>query len=110
MRSLPATRSIGAQIDTLFVNTFGLPVNSGITLFALALIIGLGWAAWAAHRRGRVLLNIILLSTTMILVGYSSYASVTIRAAANPPMNSNNPNNPHALLSLLNRDQYGDPT
>ena len=53
-------------------------------------------------------LNIILLSTTMILVGYSSYASVTIRAAANPPMNSNNPNNPHALLSLLNRDQYGD--
>ncbi len=52
--------------------------------------------------------NIILLSTTMILVGYSSYASVTIRAAANPPMNSNNPNNPHALLSVLNRDQYGN--
>ena len=105
---IPYTVWIGAQIDTLFVNTFGLPVNSGITLFALALIIGLGWAAWAAHRRGRVLLNIILLSTTMILVGYSSYASVTIRAAASPPMNSNNPNNPHALLSLLNRDQYGD--
>ena len=105
---IPYTVWIGAQIDTLFVNTFGLPVNSGITLFALALIIGLGWAAWAAHKRGRVLLNIILLSTTMILVGYSSYASVTIRAAANPPMNSNNPNNPHALLSLLNRDQYGD--
>ena len=83
---IPYTVWIGAQIDTLFVNTFGLPVNSGITLFALALIIGLGWAAWAAHRRGRVLLNIILL----------------------PPMNSNNPNNPHALLSLLNRDQYGD--
>ena len=78
---IPYTVWIGAQIDTLFVNTFGLPVNSGITLFALALIIGLGWAAWAAHRRGRVLLNIILLSTTMILVGYSSYASVTIRAA-----------------------------
>ena len=54
------------------------------------------------------MLNILLLSTTMILIGYSSYASVTIRAAANPPMNSNNPNNPHALLSLLNRDQYGD--
>ena len=105
---IPYTVYIGAMVDVLFVNTFGLPVNSGITLFALALIIGLGWAAWAAHRRGRVLLNIILLSTTMILVGYSSYASVTIRAAANPPMNSNNPNNPHALLSLLNRDQYGD--
>ena len=41
-------------------------------------------------------------------IGFSSYASVTIRAAANPPMNSNNPNNPHALMSVLNRDQYGD--
>ena len=43
----------------------------------------------------------------MVLGGFSSYASMTIRAAVNPPMNSNNPNNPHALLSVLNRDQYG---
>lgn len=54
------------------------------------------------------MLNLVLLSTLMILIGYSSYASVTIRAAANPPMNSNNPSNPFALYSLLNRDQYGD--
>ena len=74
----------------------------------LALILGCGWAAWYTHRKGKVVWNIILLSTTMVLVGFSSYASVTIRAAANPPMNSNNPNNPHALLSMLNRDQYGD--
>ena len=78
-----------------------------MVLFALALIIGMGWASWKAHCKGRVVLNILLLSTTMILVGFSSYASMTIRAAANPPMNSNNPNNPHALLSVLNRDQYG---
>ncbi len=45
----PLHRLVGAQIDTLFVNTFGLPVNSGITLFALALIVGMGWAAWVAH-------------------------------------------------------------
>ena len=104
---IPYTVWIGAQIDTLFVNTFGLPANSGMVLFALALIIGMGWASWKAHCKGRVVLNILLLSTTMILVGFSSYASMTIRAAANPPMNSNNPNNPHALLSVLNRDQYG---
>ena len=104
---IPYTVWIGAQVDTLFVNTFGLPANSGMVLFALALIIGMGWAAWTAHRKGHVLLNILLLSTTMILVGFSSYASMTIRAVANPPMNSNNPNNPHALLAVLNRDQYG---
>ena len=81
---IPYTVWIGAQIDTLAVNTLGLPVNSGMVVFALALILGLGWASWKAHRRGRIVLNILLLSTTMILVGFSSYASMTIRAAANP--------------------------
>ncbi len=104
---IPYTVWIGAQVDTLFVNTFGLPVNSGMVVFALALILGLGWASWKAYQKGRVVLNLFLISTTMVLVGFSSYASMTIRAAVNPPMNSNNPNNPHALLSVLNRDQYG---
>ncbi len=105
---IPYTVYVGAMFDLFFVNTLGLPVNSGMVFFALALIGGLGWASWATHKRGKVLWNVVLLSTTMILVGFSSYASVTIRAAANPPMNSNKPDNPHALLSVLNRDQYGD--
>ena len=105
---IPYTVYAGAMIDLFFVNTLGLPVNLGMALFALALIGGLGWGTWLTHRRGRVLWNVILLSVTMILIGYSSYATVTIRAAANPPMNSNDPSNPHALYSFLNRDQYGN--
>lgn len=105
---IPYTVYVGAMFDLFFVNTLGLPVNSGMVFFALALIGGLGWASWATHKRGKVMWNVILLSSTMILVGFSSYASMTIRAAANPPMNSNKPDNPHALLSVLNRDQYGD--
>ena len=105
---IPYTVWAGAMVDVWFVNSLGLPVNSGIVFFCLALLAVLGWGVWYTHRRGAVVWNTLLLSTFMILVGYSSYASVTIRAAANPPMNSNNPDNPHALLSLLNRDQYGD--
>ena len=105
---IPYTVYCGAMVDLFFVNTLGLPVNSGMVVFALALIIGMGWASWYTHRKGKVTWNVILLSTTMILIGYSSYASMTIRAAVNPPMNSNNPNNPFALYSVLNRDQYGD--
>ncbi len=105
---IPYSVWAGAMVDVFFVNVLGLPVNSGMALFALALIGGTGWLAWRAHRKGRVVWNTVLLCITMILVGYSSYASVTIRAAVNPPMNSNNPSNPQALLSLLNRDQYGD--
>lgn len=105
---IPYTVYVGAMVDLFFVNTLGLPVNLGMALFALALIGGFGYLAWRTHQQGRVLWNIICLSITMILIGFSSYATVTIRAAANPPMNSNNPNNPHALLSFLNRDQYGN--
>ncbi|MBO5685585.1 MAG: DUF2723 domain-containing protein, partial [Alistipes sp.] len=105
---IPYTVYVGAMIDLFCVNTLGLPVNFGMAVFALVLIGGFGWGAWKMHQKGRVVWNIILLSVTMILVGFSSYATVAIRAAANPPMNSNNPNNPHALLSFLNRDQYGN--
>lgn len=104
---IPYTVYFGAMVDLLFVNSFGLPVNSGMALFALLLIGGMGYMTWLAYRKGRVILNTILLCITMILIGFSSYASVTIRAAATPPMNSNNPDNPFALLSFLNRDQYG---
>ena len=99
---------LGAMIDTLFVNHHGLAPNTGMVVYSLVLIGGLGCASYYTHKKGKVLANVICLSLTMLFIGYSSYASVTIRAVANPPMNSNNPNNPHALLSLLNRDQYGN--
>ena len=105
---IPYTVYVGAMVDVLFVNVFHLPVNSGIVVFALALFAALFYGIYRTHRAGRKLWNLLLLSTTMILIGFSSYATVTIRAVANPPMNSNNPNNPHALLSVLNRDQYGN--
>ena len=105
---IPYTVYVGAMVDVLFVNVFHLPVNSGIVVFALALFAALFYGIYRTHRAGRKLWNLLLLSTTMILIGFSSYATVTIRDVANPPRNSNNPNNPHALLSVLNRDQYGN--
>ncbi len=105
---IPYTVYVGAMVDVFFVNTLGLPVNTGIVVFALALFAAMFWAIFRTHRQGKRTLNLILLSTTMILIGFSSYATVTIRASVNPPMNSNNPDNPHALLSVLNRDQYGN--
>lgn len=104
---IPGTIQLGALFDRLFVNTFGLPFNSGITVYAFALFAALAWGVYLTHKKGKVLANTILLCVTVVILGYSSYASVVIRSAANPPMNSNAPNNPYGLLSLLNRDQYG---
>ncbi len=105
---IPYTVYLGAMVDLFAVNSLGLPVNTGIVVFALALLGVLSWGIVRTHRAGKKMWNLLLVCTTMILVGFSSYATVTIRAVANPPMNSNNPNNPHALLSVLNRDQYGN--
>ena len=80
----PYTVYVGAMVDVLFVNVFHLPVNSGIVVFALALFAALFYGIYRTHRAGRKLWNLLLLSTTMILIGFSSYATVTIRAVANP--------------------------
>ena len=104
---IPYTVALGAAVDTFAVNTLGLPVNVGMVLFVVAVFALLGYLILFTHKRGYRVLNTITMAITVILIGFSSYASVSIRAAANPPMNSNDPSTPHKLLSLLNRDQYG---
>ena len=104
---IPYTTAIGAWFDRLCVNTFGLPVNLGFGIYAVVLFAVLFGSLWFTHKKGHRLANTIMVCLTMIMIGYSSYASVIIRAEANPPMNSNDPDNPYSLLYLLNRDQYG---
>ena len=104
---IPGTVELGAWFDRLFVNGFGLPFNSGITVYIFLLFVLLGWGIYYTHKKGKVLANTLVLCVTVVLLGYGSYASVIIRSCANPPMNSNAPDNPYGLLSLLNRDQYG---
>ena len=105
---IPYTVALGAVVDTFAVNSLGLPVNVGMVAFVVAVFALLGYLILFTHKRGYRVLNTLAMAVTVILIGFSSYASVSIRAAANPPMNSNDPSTPHKLLSLLNRDQYGD--
>ncbi len=104
---IPYTVALGAQFDTFAVNKLGMPVNSGMLIFVFVVFLALGLLILFSHKRGMRTLNVTLVALVAILVGFSSYASVSIRATANPPMNSNNPSTPHTLLSMLNRDQYG---
>lgn len=103
----PTVVSIGAFVDRMFVNGFGLPVNTGITGFIIVLLGVLGWGVYKTQKATKVGWNTILLSLFMIIVGISTYGIVLIRASVNPPMNSNNPSDPYTLLSFLNREQYG---
>ena len=52
--------------------------------------------------------NTALLCMLMLMIGYSSYAVIVIRSAANPPMDQNSPEDVFTLGTYLSRDQYGD--
>ena len=75
-------------------------------------IIGIAIVAFLEYvvkiREKKYALNMILVCTAFILFGYSSFAMLIIRAKANTNLNNSDPDNAFALLSYLNRDQYGD--
>ena len=51
--------------------------------------------------------NTSLLCMLMLMIGYSSYALIVIRSAANPPMDQNSPEDIFTLGEYLSREQYG---
>lgn len=105
---IPWIVKLAGWTELLFVNSFRLPFNSG-TLFYFAAITGLIiWALRYTHQKGKLIWNTIVLSFTFILIGYSSFFMLVIRADANTPINENEPTNAISLLSYLNREQYGD--
>lgn len=98
----------GAYFDLFFVNTIGLGFGSGVIFFAL-LVVGLSiWLILYSIRKNKPVLNLAMLSFVFIIFGYSSFAMIVIRAKANPTLNNSDPDNAFALLSYLNREQYGD--
>ncbi len=99
---------IASKFELVFVNSFGFPYNSGIIFFLLILIGSLIYGITYANRKQKKWLQLAVTSIAMILIGYSSYALIVIRASANTPINENRPDNVFSLLSYLDREQYGD--
>ncbi len=105
---IPGIIQLAAAFDLFFVNTLGLPFNSGVAFYAIALIGGTVWGLYYTVKKEKPLLNTIILCFAVIVIGYSSYAQIIIRSLANTPMDENNPENVFTFLSYLNREQYGD--
>jgi len=97
-----------AWFELLFVNGFGLPYSSGIIFISLTLIAAIAYGVYYTHKHKKVVLNTIILSFTVIIIGYSSFSMIVIRSLANPPMDENNPETVFELISYLNREQYGN--
>lgn len=162
---VPGIITVGGWFELFFVNTLGMPFNTGVIVYILLLVSTVVWAiyesyvdqhtkrmniafllsvallgipfygyGWKAVGIGVVVLailwyalnytqhvekkkiplisarikNTVLLGLLMLMIGYSSYALIVIRSAANPPMDQNSPEDIFTLGKYLSRDQYGD--
>jgi len=106
---IPGIIKAATVVEKIFTNSLGFHYNVGLMVYLVAL---LGLLAFGIYRtqfvKKSALWNTVLVCITVILIGYSSYALIMIRAQAAPPMNENRPDNAFVLLSYLNREQYGD--
>lgn len=105
---IPGVIKIAGWFELLFVNSMKLPFNTGVIIYALLLIAGLTFGIRYTLKKQKTVLNTIFTCFVVMMIGYSSYAMVVIRSISNPPIDENSPDNVFALLSYLNRDQYGD--
>jgi tetratricopeptide (TPR) repeat protein len=91
----------------LSVTLLGIPFMGDGLLFGILLIVGLTIFLFRSKTVAVGVLNTILVSLTVIFIGYASYALILIRATADTPMNQNSPKDIFTLRTYLAREQYG---
>ena len=103
----------------LSVGMLGIPFRGmtwGAGVLGLVILVALYFGLNYRKKIGKDLVPVVtarfkntaLLCMLMLMIGYSSYAVIVIRSAANPPMDQNSPEDVFTLGSYLSRDQYGD--
>jgi len=105
---IPWTVKLAGAFELFFVNTLGLPFNTGTVIYFVLLTGGILWAWRFTRRRHKVVWNTIIVCVTFILIGYSSFLMLVIRSNADTPINEDKPKDAIGLLAYLNREQYGN--
>jgi hypothetical protein len=104
---LPYTLAFFGKMEIFMVNSIGLPFNSG-TIIALLLIVGFFYFGLKYTReKGHPFYNTGLLCILFVLLGFSVWMMLPIRANANVVINENKPSDAAEVLAYYNREQYG---
>jgi hypothetical protein len=104
---IPKTPEIAAFFDRVFVNSFGLPFNSGVLFFLMLIVAAIIFGLRYTIKNNKPMANLVILCYAFIMLGFSSYSMVVIRSIAEPAINMNDPQDAQSLLSYINREQYG---
>lgn len=95
------------KFEIFFTNSFGAPFNTGTIVYFILLIAAIVFGLYYTTKKNKPILNASILSLLFILVGYTTFFVLVIRANANTPINENAPKDATSLLTYLNREQYG---
>ena len=101
---IPGVVKLGGWFELLFTNVLGCPYNTGLLCYIVLLT---GTIVIAYYKVKRRIVRLSFACLLMMLIGYSSYGVIFIRANAQTPMCENAPDNIFSLGSYLNREQYG---
>lgn len=104
----PYTLKFFSASELFFINSIGMPYNSGSIIAGLILIAAFYFGLNYTRKKKKVAVNTLILSVLFIMIGFSSWIMLPLRANANTTINENNPSSARELLAYYNREQYGD--
>ena len=103
---MPGSVALAGWADLVAVNSFGLPYWSGaVFIWSLALVLVVVAAVLLGRTRHAV--SVTFWSLAAVMLGFSVYIIIPLRACANPPVNEGNPSDVFRLADYLDRRQYG---
>lgn len=104
---IPGLFSLSGPLELFSVNTLKLPVNSGFYCYLVLIAAFFVWAIRYTQIKKKVNWNLAVLCLLFLTLGYTSYLTVFIRSAANPPVDQGSPETTFSLINYLNRESYG---
>lgn len=104
----PLIMTMFGKLEIFFVNGLRLPFHSGtVAAFIIMAMISYIMIRYAGKMKKKVY-QTIALSMVYMMIGFSCWMVIPIRANANPPMNLNDPDTAIGMRDYYNRVQYGD--
>jgi hypothetical protein len=104
---LPLTMGLFGKTEVFMVNSIGLPFDSGTIFVTLLFIAFFYFGLKYTKNKGLVHANTLILCILFILIGFSTWMMLPIRANANTVINENKPSDAREVLAYYNREQYG---
>lgn len=104
---LPLTMAFFGKTEVFMVNELGMPFDSGTIFVVLLLIAFFYFSLKYTRAKGLIKYNTLILCILFILIGFSTWMMLPIRANANTVINENKPSDAREVLAYYNREQYG---